>query len=77
MDELGPHDINVLPCMHSEHDINRLLPTIEAAPTKPNTQNWSPNDEAEAAKEKIATTAGKRDDSSSCLAAAGNGNMSP
>ena len=38
VDEPGIHNIGALPDLHSEHDINRLLPTIDVAPLKPTTE---------------------------------------
>ena len=36
----APHDINVLPHMHSTTDIERLFPTIDAAPGVSNDEDF-------------------------------------
>ena len=44
--EAGIHDEPRLPNMHSEDEIRRLFPTIDAAPAKDNTDHWNPEEEA-------------------------------
>ena len=39
------HDINVLPHMHRECDIDRMFPKIEAAPETANSRDWIPENE--------------------------------
>ena len=39
------HDLSVLPHMHSEGDIEKMFPKIEAAPETASSRDWIPEDE--------------------------------
>ena len=57
-EEPEEHDINRLPQMHEDIEIEKLFPLIKAAPPMINDEDWQPeikkrNDEAHSTKERM------------------------
>jgi hypothetical protein len=47
IDDQEPHDLNVLPHLHSRAEMDRLFPTIDAPPKGENIDDWEPEDHVE------------------------------
>ena len=45
LEEVEAHDVEVLPHLYSEDDIDRLLPRLDAPAPGPNVEDWKPSEE--------------------------------